>query len=136
MLRAIIQIHTASLGLAALLSVGCSDSAQPIAPPPPPLPPGQIVVTATTEGVPSGKEYYGIQVDGKDVGAIDQNGTVMIPLQPVCSHSVQLFLVPSNCAFIAAGNPQTVDVVSDQASTVKFSVLCSEPYCNPTWDIC
>jgi len=129
-------LAAASVALSALLSLGCGDSTQPIAPPPPPPPPGQIVVTATTEGVPSGNGYYVILVDGNDVGTIDQNGTAMIPLQPVGRHSVQLSLAPSNCAFIAAGNPQPVDVVSDQASTVKFSVLCSEPYCNPTWDIC
>lgn len=125
---------TASLALAAILTLGCGDSTGPLAPAPPPT--GAIEVTVLTESasVDVDPDGYTLSVDGGSSQAVGVNATVTIGALSTGTHLLRLDGLAVNCS-VSGANPRSVDVIVDErASPVSFSVTCVTTTGKGDWD--
>lgn len=109
------------LGLAAMLVLGCGDSAGPAAPAT-----GEIEITVSTksENIDIDPDGYTLRIDGGLGQAVGVNATVTIRALPKGKHLVRLEGLAPNCS-VSGTNPRSIEVHSDgAASSVSFSVSC------------
>jgi hypothetical protein len=125
----------AFMGLAAILTMGCSDSMGPPAPTT-----GAIVVTVSTVGAIIDEEAptgYGLTIDGGRGLPVGVNATLIIGGVSKGNHFIRLDGLAPNCS-VDGTNPRTVEVLpGGVALLVAFNVVCvaTAPDGDPSpWD--
>jgi hypothetical protein len=109
------------LGFAAILTLACSDS---IGPPAPPT--GALAITVVTSGaaIDVDPDGYTIIIDGGAAVAIAVSGAVTIVNLATGNHSVRLDGLTPNCS-ISGTNPRYAAVTAGgSASLIAFDVSC------------
>ena len=120
----ITRYHLATLvGLAAMLTLGCSDSTGPTT--------TSVLVTVLTAGTEADPDGYTLSIDDGPGQAVGVNATVTIDGLPTGNHLFRLDGLASNCS-VSGTNPRSVDVIAVNAASpisVSFSVSClSDPW--------
>ena len=109
-------VRGAALGLALLGSVTCD--------PPFPSPHmGRLIISATTSGVDTDSDGYGVILDGQPLGMITPNGAITLDTILSGRHRVTLDSVATNCA-VAAPPVRDVQVPREDSVVVAFGVFC------------
>jgi hypothetical protein len=111
-----------SLGVAAILMLGCDDSSGLPAPMT-----GAIEITVSTTGadVDIDPDGYTLGIDGGPGQAVGVNAAVIIGPLSMGRHLVLLGGVAPNCS-VSGTNPKWVDVISGkETSSLPFAVSCT-----------
>lgn len=110
-------------GLAAMLTLGCSDATSPRPEPTT----GAIRVTVLTTGAESDidPDGYALIINGGSGHAVGVNATVTISDLPTGVHLVRLEGLAANCS-VSGTSTRWVDVITDTAApSVSFTVACT-----------
>jgi hypothetical protein len=84
-----------------------------------------VAVTVTTSGVDHPNDYR-VSLDGRAVGVIDPNGSLVVGRLEPGPHKVDLVIRGSTCS--AAGDaPIIVDVVARTVTPIQFHITCVAP---------
>ena len=124
-------LAAAFLGFATISAVGCHDSTGPAAPTT-----GAIEITVSTavlRSVDVDPDGYTLSVDDGPGQAVGVNVTVTIAALPTGRHRVQLSGLAPNCS-LSGINLRLVDVITDKASPISFSVSCQPIEYYDPWD--
>jgi hypothetical protein len=117
-----------SLGLAAILTLGCDDS---IGPPAPTTGSIEITVSTAGENIDVDPDGYILSIDGVPAlrrwlaaRSVGVNATLTVGSLPTGRYLVRLDGLAANCS-VSSPNPRSVDVTADEAAfPVPFSVTC------------
>jgi hypothetical protein len=114
-----------SLGLAALLTLGCDNSTAPVTPTE-----GEIVIVVSTTGPTDAvdPDGYTLSIDGGPAQSLGINALVTIGSLPWGKHLIQLEGLASNCSLssLSDTNPLNVDLIPNKLhKAISFVVLCN-----------
>lgn len=125
------QYAAVFLGLAAILTLGCGDSAGPE-----PQRTGMVVISVSTSSTSDDvdPDGYTLSIDGQPRQAVGVNDFVTIGALLQGTHLLRLDDLASNCS-VRGPNPLSVYVFPDKApSPITFSVSCSAKGGGGDWD--
>lgn len=118
-------VDATSLGLAAILTVGCDNSVAPVTPTE-----GEIVIVVSTTGSTDAvdPDGYTLSIDGGPAQPLGINALVTVGSLPWGKHLIRLEGLASNCSLssLSGTNPRNVDLSPDKSHpAISFDVSCS-----------
>lgn len=116
------SLGVTSLGLAALLALGCDNSTAPVTPTA-----GTLLISVSTiaENTNVDRDGYTLSIDGGPAQAVGHTAMLSIGSLPWGRHHVQLEGVAENCS-VSETNSRYFDVSQDKAyPVISFVVTCS-----------